>query len=57
MDLINPERFLIKGVKSQCKTYEQTKNEDKDFLFFHLIHLANPNLTWLTQPFPESMSS
>jgi hypothetical protein len=35
MDLINPQRFLIKGVKPQAKTYEQAENNNKNFLPSH----------------------
>ena len=38
MDLINPQRFLIKSVKSQDKSHNHTKNEDRNFLSFYLIY-------------------
>jgi hypothetical protein len=34
MNLVNPQRFLTKGVKPQGKPYEETKNEDYNFPLF-----------------------
>ena len=38
MDFVNPEGFLIEGVKSQGKTYNETENKDKDFFLIYLFH-------------------
>jgi hypothetical protein len=45
MHFIHPEGLFIKEIKSQCKTYEQTENEDKYFFLLHFIRLAkcSPN--------------
>jgi hypothetical protein len=32
IDLVPPKGFLIKCIKSQCKTYQKTNNDDNDFL-------------------------
>jgi hypothetical protein len=34
MDLINPERFSIKGVEPQSKAYEKAKYQDHDLFLF-----------------------
>jgi len=38
VDFIDPERFLIKGVKSEYKTYEKAKHDDKNFFSFYVAH-------------------
>ena len=37
MDFINPEGFLVEGVKSQCESYENANTKNKNFLLFDLI--------------------
>lgn len=39
MDFIYPERFLIKSVKPEGKTYEKTKHDDNNFFSFHVAHI------------------
>jgi len=38
VDFIDPERFLIKGVKSEYKTYEKAKNDGNNFFSFYVAH-------------------
>jgi hypothetical protein len=44
MDLINPEGFLVKGIKSQNKTYEKTEKKDKNLFLSCLIQSLNSDL-------------
>ncbi len=34
VDLVYPQGFLVKGIKSQTEAYEQAKNEDEKFSSF-----------------------
>jgi hypothetical protein len=54
MHFIHPEGLFIKEIKSQCKTYEQTENEDKYFFLFHFIHLAKCNLNPSNNSIPNN---
>ena len=49
MNLVSPERFLIKGVKPQGKAYEETENKDQNFFLFYLIQnvMFNPLIVTL----------
>jgi hypothetical protein len=51
MDFIHPERFLIKSVKSQGKTYDKAQNHDKYFFSFYVAHHQESNgSVFLFQP-------
>ena len=34
MDFIHPERFLVEGIESQGKAYEEAENKDNNFFLF-----------------------
>jgi len=48
MDLINPERFLVKGVESQGKADEKAKNDDKNFFSSYVTHGRESQLLFLS---------
>jgi hypothetical protein len=38
MDFVNPEGFLVEGVESQGKTYNERENKDEDFFLIYFLH-------------------
>ena len=38
MDFVNPEGFLIEGVESEGKTYDETENQDEYFSLSYILH-------------------
>jgi hypothetical protein len=44
MDFINPERSLIKGVKSQSEADENEKEKENNFSFFIWIQNKSPRM-------------
>jgi hypothetical protein len=38
MDFVNPEGFLVVGIESQGKTYNETENQDEYFYLSYFLH-------------------
>ena len=60
MDFVHPKGFVIKGVKSQGKTYEEAKDNDDNFLLFYIAHNGESQFLYLSAQFvvfsPQSLS-
>ena len=51
MNFIYPERFFVKSIKPQRKTYDETETDGKHFLLCHLIDREKLNRNLLTKTF------
>lgn len=49
MDFVNPDGFLIEGVESQGKPYNETQNKGKDFFPPYFIHSSGLILRYSVQ--------
>ena len=43
VDFVGPEGFLVKGIESQCKTNDQTQDEEANFFSFHPTDTQQPH--------------